>query len=237
MGRNERKRRELIGDASCLQVSWLRAAGMAADTIGVGAALLVALVVVLSVAAVWRVSDSVLLLSTVFIVLCSQLARPGYWKKLRQIHADRTPVLPDAVELRDPTVGALVQRLGRARQVRQRATAHSPYGRHHALSGSQAAIGELERRAVVIAARAELVSGFVAEASDSCLSAESAEALARLQDRRAALIETLEHLTGVLETVPPKAMDVELRRLEEGDQLIGADTTEAEQALSHLDQA
>lgn len=237
MGRNERKRRELIGDASCLRVSWLRAAGMATDTIVLGGALLVALVVILSVATVWHISEGMLLLSTFAIVVLSQLSRPAYWKKLREIHADRTPVLPDPLQLRDPTVGALVQRLGRARQVRERATAQSPYGRHHALSGSEVAVGELERRAVVIAARAELVSGFVAEASDSCLSNESGEALTRLQDRRAALIESLEHLTGVLEAIPAKAMDVELRRLDEGDQLIGADTTEAELALSHLDQA
>ena len=236
MGRNERKRRELIGDASCLQVSWLRAAGMATDTIVLGGALLVALVVILSVATVWHVSEGMLLLSTSAIVVFSQLARPAYWKRVREIHAERTPVLPDALEVRDPMVGALVQRLGRARQIRQRATAQSPYGAHHALSASAGDISELERRAVVIAARAELVSSFVAEASDSCLSTESGEAIARLEERRAALVETLEHLTGVLEAIPAKAMDVELRRLDEGDQLIGADSAEAELALSHLDQ-
>lgn len=237
MGRNERKRRELIGDASCLQVSWLRAAGMATDTMVLGGALLVALVVILSVATVWHVSEGMLLLSTSAIVVLSQLARPAYWRRVRDIHADRTPVLPDPLEVRDPMVGALVQRLGRARQIRQRTTAQSPYGAHHALSASAVDISELERRAVVIAARAELVSSFVAEASDSCLSTESGEAIARLEERRAALVETLEHLTGVLEAIPAKAMDVELRRLDEGDQLIGADTAESELALSHLDQA
>jgi hypothetical protein len=196
----------------------------------------VALVTILSVATFWRVSEGMLLAATSVIVICSQVARPGYWKRLREIHADRTPALPDPLEVRDPMVAALVQRVGRARQVRERAVGHSPYGAHHALAGSEADVRELERRAIVIAARAELVSGFVAEASDSCLSAESSEALTRLQDRRASLIETLEHLTGVLEAIPAKAMDVELRRLDEGDQLIGADTAEAELALAHLDQ-
>jgi hypothetical protein len=266
MGRNERKRRELIGDTSSSQISWLRAAGMATDTVVLGAALLLTLAVMLSVATVWHLSAGMLLLSPLLIVLCSQLSRPAFWKRIREIHADRTPPLPDPLQFRDPMVGALVQRLARARQARSRAREQSPYGAHHALLGSAGAIGELERRAVVIAARAEFVSGFLAEASDGGIPAESevarlrsseqsarcveasaaygraaswsvdrAESIRRLEARRATLVGTLEHLAAVLEALPAKVTDLELRRIEEGDHLIGVDTTESEMELMRLD--
>ncbi len=267
MNRNERKNRELIGDTSTRAVSWTRAAGMAVDPVLFGGALLVAMTLILTVAPLSHVPAAVLLLAASVVVLCSQAARPAYWKKLRAIREDSTPRLPDPLEFRDPSVCALVQRLDRARQARQRAAEHSPYGAHHALSGSGAAVGELERRAIVVAARAELVSGFLAEAADApacpesdaarlrsaqqaapCAQAgtayeraaswsiERADAIHRLEARRATLIGTLEHLAAILDAIPAKATDLELRRLEEGDQLLGVDVTQAETELSQLDE-
>ncbi len=268
MNGNERKNRELIGDTSSRTVSWVRAAGMAADPVLLGGALLVAMTLILTVAPLWHVPASTLLLAASLIVACSQLARPAYWKKLRAIREDSTPRLPDALEFRDPSVCALVQRIDRARQARLRAAERSPYGDHHALSGAEAAIGDLERRAIVLAARAEFVSGFLAEAADATACPESdaarlrcaqqgapceeagiaydraarwslerAEAVHRLEARRAALMGGLEHLAAILDAVPAKATDVELRRLEDGDRLIGCGTTEAETELAQLDGA
>lgn len=268
MNRNERKNRELIGDTSSRTVSWLCAAAMAADPVLVGGALLVAMTVILTIAPLWHVPPGTLLLSALVIVICSQLARPAYWKKLRALRQDSTPRLPDPLEFRDPSVCALVQRIERARQARLNTAQHSPYGAHHALCASDAAIGELERRAIVVAARAEFVSGFLAEASDAtvgadgeaarlrsaeegapCFEAEAAydraaawsldraQAIRRLEGRRAALMGTLEHLAAILDAIPAKATDVELRRLEEGDRLIDTDTTQAEAELFQLDRA
>jgi hypothetical protein len=172
--------------------------------------------------------------------------------------------LPDPLELRDPSVGALVQRIQRARQARLAVAERSPYGEHHALAGTDAAISELERRAIVAAARAEFVSSFLAETSDSSPDSEAArlrsaqqgapgvdaeiaydraaswstdhaDAIRRLEARRAALLGSLEHLAAIVEALPAKATDVELRRLGEGDRLIDTETTQVEAELSQLD--
>lgn len=263
---NERRNRELMGDTSSRALSWTHAAAAATNKPALGATMLVVLTAVIFIAGVWQVPAALLLVPALLAIVIPQLSSPGFWKRLRANRTDTAPTLPDPLEFRDPMVGALVQRVGRAREVRARVTARSPYGPHHGLAGSQNAVAEIERRAIVVAARAEHVSVFLSELSEASISADSdvirmrsaeqaagsdeastayrraaawsldrRETVRRLEVRRAELIGSLEHLAALLETLPAKVTDLELRRIDEGDRLIGADISDAETALAELD--
>lgn len=65
--------------------------------------------------------------------------------------------------------------------------------------------------------------------------AERRASVRHLESRRAALVATLEHLVAILESMPAKATDLELRRIEESDRVLNETTVDAEDELAQLD--
>jgi hypothetical protein len=266
MRRKQAKDRELLGDTSSRDVSLGRAVRMATNKLALSVTFLLAFTVAVFVAGVWQIATPLLLASALGAAVLVQIVNPGFWRRLRELRVDPAPVLPDPDEAHDPSVAGLVQRLRRARHTRARAASRSPYGVRHALARSQAAVSELERRAIVLIARAEYVSTFLAELSDAgapleseivrlrsaeqgapCVEASAAyrqasrwsihrrDAVRRLEAKRATLVGALEHVVTMLETMPAKVTDLEMRRMDDCDQLLGLDVVEAEQRLAQLD--
>ncbi len=231
------KARELVGDTSYRDVSWSQAIGMALNRPALGMMLMVAVTAAFVLAGMWRVPTPLSLLAALLAVSGLQLVSPQFWRRLRNIRADPAPVLPEALEFRDPAVAELVGRLRRARQARERALARGPHDGRRGLGACHWSVAELERHAIVAAARAEYVRTSIDELPEGGWSShgEGREAVRRLEQRGAELMTRLEHLTVVLETLPAKLVNVELLRIEEGDRMLGAGTAEAEQELTQLD--
>lgn len=187
--RRKDKDRELMGDTSCRDVSWAQAAGLAMNRAAFGVMLMVAITAALFLAGTCKVPAPLLLLGAVLLAACTQALTPGFWRRLRAIRADPAPVLPEADEFHDPNVAEIARRLRRARQARARAIGGSPYGRRRALDTCHAAVAELERRAIVAAARADFVRNFLGEASDGAESPDSEIARLRSAERSAACAE------------------------------------------------
>jgi len=209
---------------------------MAMNRPGLGVMLMVAVTSALVLGGMWNRPTALLLLAALVAGVCVQLASPRFWARLRAIRASPAPVLPEALEFRDPSVAELVGRLRRARQARQRAIARSPYQRGQELGACHWPVAELERHAIVVAARAEYVRIALDELPGGGWSAygEGREAVRQLEERSAALMAALEHLTAVLEGLPAKLANAELLRIAEGDRLLGADPAEAEKELAQL---
>jgi hypothetical protein len=201
-----------------------------------GVMLLGATAVAMFVAGIWLLPGLLMLLTAPLAAMSIQLVNPRFWGKLRAIRADPSPVLPETLEFQDPTVVEVVGRLRRARLARDRAVARSPHGRRQALGPCRSSVADLERRAIVTAARAEYVRTFLKEQSEAgaSLDGDGREALRRVEARGAALVATLEHLAAILEAVPAKLTDIDLMRIEEDDRLIGTDTADAEKDVAQL---
>jgi hypothetical protein len=235
--RLKQRERELMGDTSCRDISWSQAVGMAMNRPGLGVMLMIAVTAALVLAGMWNLSTALLLVAALLVAIGLQFLSPRFWRRLRAIRANPAPVLPEALEFRDPGVVELIARLRRARHARDRAIAQSPHERWQVLGPCHASLAELERQAIVVAARAEYARTSLDELPEGGWSShgEGREAVRRLEASAAALMARLEHLAVVLEAVPAKLANVELLRLEESDRLIGSDTTEAEKELAQLD--
>ncbi len=263
---------ELLGDTSKRNPSWMTSFVMAASKLGLfvtvmlGFALVVAVTCLVSHPSASALAMLALVGAALGVAVSVQAASPGFRTRRCAIRRQAAPVLPNPMEFRDASVVGLLNRLGRARQARSRTAARSPYGRFHALSHGQSALAALERRAIVVAARAEYVSLFLADLSEPAsrldsevarlrsaeVEAPSPEAggaygqaatwvterrdvVRRLESRRTTLLATLEHLVAVLESMPAKLADLDLRRIEESDRVLGADADQAETELAQID--
>jgi hypothetical protein len=261
---------ELLGDTSNRDPSRTTFFAKAAGKLGLsiiiflGAALAVAMICLVSAPGTGTLAMLAVAATALVAAASAQAASPAFRARMRAIAREAPPVLPSPMELHDCCVVNLLNRIQRARQARDRIAARSPYGERHALSRGRSALAAAERRAIVVAARAEYASASLAALSEcstlegdaarlrsaereaACPEAATAyrqaaewagdrqDAIRRLESRRAALVARLEQLVAMLESMPAKSAHLELQRIEQSDDLLGTEIDEAESELAEI---
>jgi len=252
MSSKRRFRQDLIGDTSPREAGGARAvlvvAGKAAAVSRVNLAVAA---VAAGCAALWHMPGAMWAVpASLLAMLATKLCKAETWAAARRRRQGQPLALPDPATLCDATAQAMARRLRHARESLARAIDQAPSEHAHAAGGGAATDAggalsgarELERNGIVLIARLEYVSRFLATVSLSGLGNEldrlrSNErnaikpearaayqraatrcaahigALRSLEAERERLVGDLEYLVGTLEAAPGELTRVELLRL------------------------
>lgn len=236
--------KEVVGDLSRWEPSFWTTVGSAVNKTGAALALGAAALLFLVVAMVWHSPAGFFFFpaAVVGIGIC-HAARPAFWARLKVARATCMLELPDPRLLNDDAAQRALRRLHEARAQRLRAQTRSPFGGGHALSRSEAAVRELDRRALILIARVEHIGRLLSDAEGERLdvkierlraargaawtpetehayeraatvAAAHKEMTLRLEGRRRHTVAELEHLVGVIEALPAKLTELDLARVE-----------------------
>jgi hypothetical protein len=242
MGARQKMKRDLVGDTTAREPGPLVATGIAAKSALLSRATLVAIAFSVVAAILWQFAGVFWLVPAVFAVLFGcKLVQLAPWNEARR-RRELPLLLPEPVAFSDGAAQSIVTRLSQARRGLQLAIAESPRGPGFDLGSALRGVRDLERRALVLLARVEYVSRFLATTSPSQLEAELArlesgvrkartpdarniyeeaaarcgahiEAIHALETEREQLLGKLDYTVGTLEALPAKVTRIQLARI------------------------
>lgn len=233
-------RRDLVGDTSAHEAGPVTAIVRAAKAALLSRASLVATAIALVLALSWGLA-AFLTVPAVFLVgLAGRLL--ALRTRARRGRSERPISLPDPLIFSDASAQTAVRRMAQARENLERAIADSPRGDAFELPSVMKGAAQLERRVLVLAARAEYLGGFLAGVSApelrselervrgrerSALAADARQtysrvvrrteshiqALVALEAEKERLAAKLDYMVGTLEALPAKITRVQFLRL------------------------
>jgi hypothetical protein len=257
--------KEVVGDLSRWEPSFWSAVASAVNKTGAAVALGAAALLFLIVAMIWHSPAGFFFFPVAVAGIgLAHAGRPAFWARLKAARATGMLELPDPRVLSDDAAQRALRRLHEARAKRLRAQTRSPFGRAHALSHSDAALRELDRRALILIARVEHIGRLLSDAEGerpdtrierlraargaawtsqteqtyeraASVATAHREMIQRLEGRRRHGLAELEHVLGVIEALPAKLTEVDLARVDACDEAIEETLVDATTFLTEID--
>ena len=233
-------RKDLVGDTSAHEAGALTAIGRAAKAALLSRASLVATAIALVLALSWGLAAFLAVPAVFMVGLAGRLL--ALRSRARRGRPERPISLPDPLMFCDAAAQTAVRRMTQARENLERAIVDSPRGDAFELASVVKGASQLERRVLVLAARAEYLGSFLASVSAAelrnelervrarergALAADARQtyarvvrrteghiqALAALEAEKDRLAAKLDYMVGTLEALPAKVTRVQFLRL------------------------
>ena len=246
-------RKDLVGDTSAHEAGTLTAIGRAAKAALLSRASLVATAIALVLALSWGLAAFLAVPAVFMVGLAGRLL--SLRTRARRGRQERPITLPDPLIFCDAAAQTAVRRMVQARENLERALAESPRGEAFELTGVVKGASQLERRVLVLAARAEYLGSFLASVSAPELRNElervrgrergalapdarqtyarvvrrtegHIQALAALEAEKDRVAAKLDYMVGTLEALPAKVTRVQFLRLGYVDGDLSAEAVE-----------
>ena len=233
-------RKDLVGDTSAHEAGALTAIGRAAKAALLSRASLVATAIALVLALSWGLAAFLAVPAVFMVGLAGRLL--ALRSRAMRGRPERPISLPDPLVFCDAAAQTAVRRMTQARENLERAIVDSPRGDAFELASVVKGASQLERRVLVLAARAEYLGSFLASVSAAELRNElervrarergalapdarqtyarvvrrtegHIQALAALEAEKDRLAAKLDYMVGTLEALPAKVTRVQFLRL------------------------
>jgi len=233
-------RKDLVGDTSAHEAGALTAIGRAAKAALLSRASLVATAIALVLALSWGLAAFLAVPAVFMVGLAGRLL--ALRSRAMRGRPERPISLPDPLMFCDAAAQTAVRRMTQARENLERAIVDSPRGDAFELASVVKGASQLERRVLVLAARAEYLGSFLASVSAAelrnelervrarergALAADARQtyarvvrrteghiqALAALEAEKDRLAAKLDYMVGTLEALPAKVTRVQFLRL------------------------
>jgi len=233
-------RKDLVGDTSAHDAGTLTAIGHAAKAALLSRASLVATAIALVLALSWGLAAFLAVPAVFMVGLAGRLL--ALRSRAMRGRPERPISLPDPLMFCDAAAQTAVRRMTQARENLERAIVDSPRGDAFELASVVKGASQLERRVLVLAARAEYLGSFLASVSAAelrnelervrarergALAADARQtyarvvrrteghiqALAALEAEKDRLAAKLDYMVGTLEALPAKVTRVQFLRL------------------------
>ena len=233
-------RRDLVGDTSAHEAGPLTAIGRAAKAALLSRASLVATAIALVLALSWGLAAFLAVPAVFMVGLAGRLL--ALRSRAMRGRPERPISLPDPLIFSDAAAQTAVRRMAQARENLERAIVESPRGDAFELANVVKGASQIERRVLVLAARAEYLGSFLASVSAAelrnelervrarergALAADARQtyarvvrrteghiqALAALEAEKDRLASKLDYMVGTLEALPAKVTRVQFLRL------------------------
>jgi hypothetical protein len=233
-------RKDLVGDTSAHEAGAFTAIGRAAKAALLSRASLVATAIALVLALSWGLAAFLAVPAVFMVGLAGRLL--ALRSRALRGRPERPISLPDPLMFGDAAAQTAVRRMAQARENLERAIVDSPRGDAFELANVAKGASQLERRVLVLAARAEYLGSFLASVSAAELrnelervrvrergalapdarqtyarvvrrTEEHIQALAALEAEKDRLAAKLDYMVGTLEALPAKVTRVQFLRL------------------------
>ena len=233
-------RKDLVGDTSAHEAGTFTAIGRAAKAAFLSRASLVATAIALVLALSWGLAAFLAVPAVFMVGLAGRLL--ALRSRAMRGRPEQPISLPDPLIFGDAAAQTAVRRMTRARENLERAIVESPRGEAFELANVVKGASQLERRVLVLAARAEYLGSFLTSVSAAelrnelervrarergALAADARQtyarvvrrteghiqALAALEAEKDRLASKLDYMVGTLEALPAKVTHVQFLRL------------------------